>query len=93
MFTYSLLAFGFDADDRLSFGLVHHNSPLISRCQTHAIDIVKNMTKCFREVTIFQRLIEVYKLEMSPRFSPLPSFPSPSDFSSFPSDLQEILTV
>lgn len=53
MFTYSLLAFGFDADDRLSFGLVHHYSPLISRCQTHTIDIVKNIRKCFREVTIF----------------------------------------
>lgn len=28
-----------------------------------------------------------HKLEIIPHFSPLPSFPSPSDFSSFPSDL------
>lgn len=33
MLTYSFLAFGFDTDDRLSFGLVHDYGPLISPCQ------------------------------------------------------------
>lgn len=31
--TYSFLAFGFDTDDRLAFGLVHNYGPLISPCQ------------------------------------------------------------
>lgn len=36
-FAYSFFAFGFDTDDRLSFGLVHNYSPLISPCQSKLI--------------------------------------------------------
>lgn len=32
-------------------------------------------------------------MDIFEHFSPLPSFPSPSDFSSFPSDLQKINSV
>lgn len=49
MFTHPFLAFGFDADDRLSFGFVHNHSPLISPCQTNTINIQNLKKKCLGE--------------------------------------------
>lgn len=84
--TYPLLAFafGFDTDNRLSLGLVHNYSPLISSCQTIKIINVKYVIK-----VVFFVFFNHVQVEILTHLTPLPSFPSPSDFSSFPSDLQK----
>jgi len=44
-FTYPVpaLAFGFEADNRLSLGLVHNYSPLVWPCQTNNAEYVRKL--------------------------------------------------
>lgn len=44
VFSYPFLAFGLDADDGLSFGLVHNDRPLIAPCQTNT-NLVNQFSK------------------------------------------------